>query len=245
MLDGNAADGLQQRRLVCGAHHFLIALAGQAQGAVDISQLVLRPLAVGNVAEIPYPAKVLSAFAEHRSRITVKRSAIFQGNLIPAGFILVRVELFQLSDKFFGSYQFIHHRLQHLLIGFGFGYVQRHTPQVNEPPVEGYYFAVFIHHEDSVKGGFLLRGENDVFKFQSLLRLLALLQQVPFVQGVGDGMRHVGEGLRGFHHVFQRARLDCFHRHLLVAIARHHQNGELSRLRRIGQHLGGAAIRQV
>ena len=98
------------------------------QARFALAQRRLRPLAFGDVAKIPYPAIVFPAFAEHRGRITVKRSAIFQGNLILAYFIPVLVELFQLADEFPGAYQFIHHRLQDLLIGFGVRYGRRNIP---------------------------------------------------------------------------------------------------------------------
>ena len=70
---------------------------------LTLSQRRFRPLAFGDVTEIPYPAIVLPPFAKHRGRITVKRPAIFQGDLILANFIPVLVELFQLADEFLGT----------------------------------------------------------------------------------------------------------------------------------------------
>src|SRR5208282_3320641 len=59
---------------------------------------------------------------------------------------------------------------------------------------------------------------------QLLLRrhgLPAFGEQLPLAQGALHRAWHRRKGFRGLDDVIQRARLDCLHRHLLVAVARH------------------------
>ncbi len=105
--------------------------------------------------------------------------------------------------------------------------------------------AMGVHQDHRVRG-VLNQGPKPFLAASKLvLRLLALLEQVPLAQRSGQGPGKRAEGLGRFHHVIQSAGLQRLHGGLLVSEAGHDEHGERPQPWRRGQQLRGPAVRQV